>query len=116
IQGTVQHRTHGQHSFLDILLEQRVVVRVAGSARGLKAVDVVAPPRTRSPPERAQPNIAVVLEVVEHAGDGLLAVGVGAASKLTEEAHLAIVLEPLGRGGDTLDTDGVGNTRRGSTG
>jgi len=93
-----------------VRLEDVVVVVIAGSARGLEAVDVVSPPRAGGPPEGALPDVAVLLEVVEQALDGGLALAVGASCEFADDALLAVGAEPLGGAGHALRTDGPRHT------
>lgn len=93
----------------DVLAEDVLVSNVAGASRRLHAVHVVGPPGTSSPPHGADPDVAVLGHVVQHAGDGGLALGVVAAGELADDALLPVVLEPLGGVGDALLADGGGH-------
>lgn len=109
----VVHTTRNNRHFLGLVrLEQRIVVLVPDSTGRLITIDVVTPPRAASPPEGAEPDVAVGLEGVEQARDGRLALVVGAARKLPDDADLAVGLEPLGRAGDALRADGARDARR----
>lgn len=63
-------------------------------------------PGTGGPPQSTLPDIVVLLHVVEHAGDGRLALVVVAAGKLAEETLLVVLLEPVGGGLEALLADG----------
>lgn len=102
--------SHRDPDLRGVRLEKGVVVSVAGAARGLEAVDVVGPPGARSPPQRALPHIAVLLEVVQKARDSALALRVGAAGELAEDADLAVLAQPVGRARDALGADGRRHT------
>jgi hypothetical protein len=79
------------------------------TGRRLHVVHVISPPGTRSPPRSTGPDIRVLLHVCETVLDSRNALGVVAAGKLANEAHLLVVLEPLSRGRQALAEDGAGD-------
>lgn len=99
-----------QHLYLDISLEKRVVVRVSSATGRLKAVHVVTPPRTSSPPGNTLPNIRVLLEIVQHVLNSSLAGLVRTAGEFTDHADLLVLPQPLSSSLDALDSNGGGDT------
>lgn len=100
----------------DVLAENVLVRSVAGASRRLHRVHVVRPPGTRSPPHGADPDVAVLGHVVQHASDGGLALGVVAAGELANDADLVVLAQPGGGGGDPLLADSGGHTLSGGAG
>lgn len=82
------------------------VVSITSARWRLHRSEVSTPPWAGGPPGGAEPDIAVLLHVAQHSGDGTLADRVGTTGELAQESEFAIALQPLCGSLDTLLANG----------
>ena len=85
-------------------------------ATRLHTINIIPPPRTRRPPNRAPPNIAILREIRQPVLQRTDALGIIPAGKLANHALLAVVLEPLRGSREALAEDGRADAVRAGAG